>query len=341
MAVSGHSVTLEKPIAIYYEQQSWFVPLFNQLDARGVNWVKVDARNHQYDLRSGDEYSLLFNRMSPSAWQRGFGHTIFYTLGYLKHLEEKGVRVVNGSRAFAHEISKATQLTNLDSLGLDYPKARVVNHPSQVLEAADAVGFPLVVKPNIGGSGAGIERFDSREQLEKAVAENRLQFGLDNTALVQECFTPRDGIITRVEVLGGRYLYAIKIRTAGKTYNLCPGDICQSTAGEELERRPGCPIDAVKNGLTVEAYEPPREVINDVERIMNLAGVEVGGVEYVIDDSTGRLLYYDVNALSNFVADPERIIGFNPYARLADFLISEAAVHAAKRNASFLAGAAR
>lgn len=342
MVTTGQQAALKKPIAIYYEQQSWFVPLFQQLDARGANWLKVDARNHQYDPAAESEYSLLFNRMSPSAWQRGNGHGIFYTLNYLKHLEEKGVRVVNGSRAFAHEISKAIQLTNLDSLDLDFPKARIVSQPSQVMDAAEAIGYPLVVKPNIGGSGAGIERFDSPDQLKQAVEENRLSFGMDQTALVQECFTPRDGIITRVEVLGGKYLYAIKIRTAGKTYNLCPGDICQSTAGEELERRPGCPVDAVKNGLSVEAYEPPREVISAVERIMHLAGVEVGGVEYVIDDATGRLLYYDVNALSNFVADPERIIGFNPYGRLADFLISEAHTNEQKQSVhSNLAGAAR
>lgn len=342
MAVNSAANALKKPIGIFYEQQSWFVPLFNQLDARGANWLRVDARNHQYDPAAPSEYSLVFNRMSPSAWQRGNGHGIFYTLNYLKHLEDKGVRVVNGSRAFTHEISKAVQLTNLDSLGLGYPKARVVNQTSQIMEAAEAIGYPLVVKPNIGGSGAGIERFDSPEQLQKAVAENRLSFGMDQTALVQECFTPRDGIITRVEVLGGKYLYAIRIRTAGKTYNLCPGDICQSTTGEELERRPGCPIDAPKNGLAVEAYEPPREVISAVERIMQLAGVEVGGVEYVIDDPTGRLLYYDVNALSNFVADPERIIGFNPYARLADFLIAEAHSNEQKQSASsHLAGAAR
>jgi hypothetical protein len=75
---------------------------------------------------------------------------------------------------------------------------------------------------------------------------------------------------------------------------------------------------------------------------MNLASVEVGGAEYVVDDRSGRLLYYDVNALSNFVADPERVIGFNPYARLADYLMSEAAAHETKQNARRdLAGAAR
>jgi len=108
-----------KPIAIYYEQPNWFVPLFQQLDARGVNWLKLDARYHQYDAASPEqEYSLLFNRMSPSAWQRGVGHGIFYTVNYLKHLEDKGVRVVNGSRAFTHETSKALQLALLERIGI-------------------------------------------------------------------------------------------------------------------------------------------------------------------------------------------------------------------------------
>jgi hypothetical protein len=83
--------------------------------------------------------------------------------------------------------------------------------------------------------------------------------------------------------------------------------------------------------MKVESYAPPRQVIEDVERIVELAGVEVGGIEYVMDERTGRQLYYDVNALSNFVADPVRVIGFNPYARLADFLIAEAQKHEASR----------
>jgi hypothetical protein len=318
---------LQRPIAIYYEHPDWFRPLFQRLDECGVAWKKIDARNHQYDAASAEEeFSLLFNRMSPSAWQRGLGHCIFYTLNYLAHLEAKGVRVVNGYRGFAHETSKAQQLTNLEKLRLPYPRARVINHVSQVLDAAKAIGYPVVIKPNIGGSGAGIEKFSSAEELRRAVEENRLYFGIDSTALVQEAFTPRDGVITRIEVLGGKYLYAIKIHTTGESFNLCPADICQSTKGEELTRI-ACPADAPRTGMTVEGYKPPSQVIEDAERIMALAGVEVGGIEYVTDDSTGRQLYYDVNALSNFVADPVRVIGFDPYQRLADFLIEEAIRH--------------
>lgn len=327
MGNSNNGGGLDKPIAIYYEHPDWFRPLFQQLDERGANWQKIDARHHYYDASSPErEYSLLFNRMSPSAWQRGLAHTIFYTLNYLAHLEAKGVRVVNGYRCFAHETSKALQLSNLDKLGLPYPKARIINHPSQALAVAEAVGYPVVLKPNIGGSGAGIERFNSPDQLRESVEANRLYFGIDSTALVQEAFTARGGIITRVEVLGGKYLYAIQIHTTGESFNLCPADICQNTRGEELTRI-ACPVDAPKSGLKVEGYEPPRQVVEDVERIVELAGVEVGGVEYVFDERTGRQLYYDVNALSNFVADPVRVVGFNPYARLADFLIAEAQHH--------------
>ena len=52
--------------------------------------------------------------MSPSAWNRDHGDAIFYTLGYLEHLERRGVRVINGLKAFRTELSKAAQLSLLD-----------------------------------------------------------------------------------------------------------------------------------------------------------------------------------------------------------------------------------
>jgi hypothetical protein len=65
-------------------------------------------------------------------------------------------------------------------------------------------------------------------------------------------------------------------------------------------------------------------VIADVERIMAAAQIDVGGVEYIVDERDGQRYYYDINALSNFVADAPRVIGFDPFARLADFLEAEA-----------------
>ena len=307
------------PFAIYHEHPDWFRPLFAELDRRGHPVVRLDPRAHLYDPAEGcPPYSLLFNRMSPSAYLRGGVQGMFFTLSYLAHLERVGLPVVNGLQAFTIETSKARQLTLLESLGLPYPKARVINHASRAVEAAEGLRFPVVVKANVGGSGAGIVRYDTPRAL-AAAAESGLDFGVDHTALVQEFIPARAGHITRVETLGGKYLYAIKVYTTGDSFNLCPADICQRADGVELVRA-ACPIDAPKTGLKVEGYTPPPEVIGACERIMRAAGIDVGGIEYMVDDRDGRLVYYDINALSNFVADAPNVVGFDPFGRLVDYL---------------------
>ena len=314
----------DRPIGIYYEHPDWFRPLFSELDRRGRPYARIDAARHCYDATNGDgrEFGLVFNRMSPSAHLRGRGHAILYTSGYLAHLEQLGVRVVNGTRAFRFETSKALQLSLLRSLGLPFPATRVINHASQAPAAAKGLRFPVVVKANVGGSGAGIVRFDAMADLQRAADEGRLDLGLDQTALVQEYVPARGGHITRVEVLGGKYLYAINVYSSGESFNLCPADICQAADGIDLDRA-ACPVDAPKNSLRVEAAQPPPAVVSDVERIMEAADIEVGGVEYLVDDRDGRINYYDINALSNFVADAPKVIGFDPFTRLVDFLEAE------------------
>ena len=310
-------------LAIYYEHPDWFRLLFAELDRRKIPYVTLDAAAHSYDPGENEKrYDVVFNRMSPSAYLRGHGHGIFYTLQYLNYLEELGTRVINGQTAFAVEISKARQLSLLHTLGLAYPRARVINSTSLAVAASEDLRFPIVVKANIGGSGAGIVRFDSRDALVHAAQSGKLDLGIDQTGLVQEFIPPRNGHITRVETLGGKYLYAIKVFTTGDTFNLCPADICQTTDGVELTRA-ACPVDAPRSGLRVEAFDPPPDVIRAVERIVQAAQIDVGGVEYIIDDRDGSLLYYDINALSNFVADATRVIGFDPHARLVDFLEEE------------------
>ena len=318
------------PIAIYYEQPNWFKPLFAELDRRGVDYVTLHAPEHIFAPESHPErqYALVFNRMSPSAWNRDHGDQIFYTLGFLEHLERRGVRVINGLKAYRTELSKAGQLALLEGLGLPYPKARVIHRSAQAVAATEGLRWPVVVKPNIGGSGAGVKRFDSAALLATAAAKpadtaEGLALGMDTTALVQEFIPARDSHIVRVEVVNGRYLYAIKVHITGETFDLCPADICRTTAGVELNRA-ACAVDAPKSGIRVEGYQPPADVIADVERIMQHAGIEIGGVEYITDDRDGERLYYDINALSNFVADGQNVVGFDPFAKLVDWLEAEA-----------------
>ncbi len=318
------SVSRERPIAIYHEHPDWFRPLFAELDRRGVPYVRVDAARHRYDPGDGrPPYALLFNRMSPSAYLRGHGQAVFYTLHYLAHLDRLKVRVVNGHAAFVTETSKALQLSLLAGLGLPFPRAQVINHPEQAPAAAQGLRFPVIVKPNIGGSGAGVRRFDTPQGLERAARAGALDLGIDHTALVQEYVPAEPQRIVRVEVLGGRYLYAIRIYAPGDSFNLCPADVCQTVDGAELART-ACPVDAPKNNLRVEGYTPPPEIVGQVERIMGAAGIEVGGVEYLVDARDARPYFYDINALSNFVADAPRVVGFDPFARLVDYLVAQA-----------------
>lgn len=317
------------PIAIYYEHPDWFRPLFAELDRRGVPYVRLDATRHLFDPGAeAPEYALVLNRMSPSAYLRGNASSILFTAPYLEYLEHRGLRVINGSRAWRTEISKAGQLSLLSTLGLPAPRARVIHRPDQAPAAAEGLRFPVVVKPNIGGSGAGVRRFDAPESL--AAAAGQLDLGIDSTALVQEFIPAESSRIVRVEILDGRFLYAIRVYTDGSDFNLCPADACERVDGAELERT-ACPADAPRSGMRVEGYQPPPEVVADVERITAAAGIEIGGVEYVIDDRDGRLYYYDVNALSNFVADAPNVVGFDAFARMTDWLEREAGLAPARQ----------
>ena len=86
---------MKRNIAVYHEHPHWFKPLFAELDKRGLEYCRLDACQNRYDpcsSREADLYSLVFNRMSPSAYLRGAGNSILYTFGYLIHLERLGLQ---------------------------------------------------------------------------------------------------------------------------------------------------------------------------------------------------------------------------------------------------------
>ena len=306
-------------IAIFYEHPEWFNPLFAELDRRGVSYKQLLAYQHSYDPADRvNPFALVVNRMSPSAFTRGHPQAIFYTLEYLAYLQDIDANVLNGYDAYVYEFSKARQIGLLEHLGVRYPRTRVIAHPEQAISAAEGMTYPVITKPNIGGSGAGMLRFDFAVELQDAVAGGEIDLGIDRLGLVQEFLPARGNSIIRVEILNGEFLYAIRLHLQSETtFNLCPADYCElpeSGAADGVSGR----------GLLVDDYRPPPAVIEKVKAITKAANIEVGGVEYLVNDRDGQIYFYDINALSNFVADAPNVVGFDPFPKLVDFLLARA-----------------
>jgi D-alanine-D-alanine ligase-like ATP-grasp enzyme len=297
----------DRPVAVLYEHPEWFRPLFAELERRGIHYEPLHAAHNVFDpAERAQRYSLVVNRMSPSAATRGHGRAIFHTLHYLAYLDAIGTPVLNGHDAFAVELSKARQATLISGLRLPYPRTRVIDDPFAAPAAARELAFPVLLKPNIGGSGVGIRSFATWDEL--AAAAPDLELGLDGTALLQERLPAEGNSIVRVEILGGEFLYAIRIQLQPDSFNLCPADYC------ELAGLPD----------PIEAFDPPPGVIEDAKRIALAAGMEVAGVEYLVNSRDGRATFYDLNALSNFVADAPSVIGFDPFVQLVDLIVERA-----------------
>lgn len=312
-----------RPIAVYYEHPDWFRPLFEALERRGAPFQRLHADEGPPDGLDPSRYSLLFNRMSPSAHRRGRSRAIFEALPLIERAERAGLRVVNGSRAFRMEISKESQARLMEDLGLPHPRTRPVASPSLAPEAAEGLRFPVLTKANVGGSGAGITRFDDPDQLREAASAGLIDLGPDATGVVQEALPREAQRITRLEFLDGRLLYSIRVYSAGDTFNLCPASVCCLADGSALQRQ-AYGAEAPRNSLRVEAFEPDGSIVEQAARLINAAGIDVGAVEYLVDERDGTHQFFDVNALSNFVADAPRVVGFDPHERLAEFLFMEA-----------------
>jgi len=309
-----------RPIGILDEHPEWSARLMAELTARKAPFEKIEHHDHAfYPGERERHYSVIVNRTSPSSHTRGHSAVLFYAEPLLAYYEALGIPVINPAAAWRVEKSKALQVLLFERFSLRYPRAVVVNQPTQILKAIDRLSFPVLVKPNVGGSGAGIVRFDSREALEQAVADGPA-LGPDGVALVQEYVEPEGGAIVRIEVLGGEYLYAIRIVREGlSTFNLCPADLCQIEAQAQSDLS-ACPVDT-RPGLSVTRWDPPRWAIEAAKALADAASIDVGGIEYLVGRKDGEIYFYDVNATSNFVANAPEVVGFDPTPRFADYIL--------------------
>ena len=72
-------------------------------------------------------------------------------------------------------------------------------------------------------------------------------------------------------------------------------------------------------------------MIDHVLALTRAASIDIRGVEYLVGQSDGQVYFYDVNAMSNFVANATAMLGFDPIPLFANYIVRVATGKGDKR----------
>ena len=283
-------------VFVIHENAEWLPPLRQSFAALGTPYEEWFLDQLVLDLRSAPPEGVFFSRMSASNYTRGHHHATHSTDAVLRWLEWHGRRVINGSSVLRLEMSKAAQRLAL---------------------------IPFILKPNQGGKGFGVRLFGSLGELDRALQGDDLPQAIDDVWLVQERIETADDFITRVEFIGGRFHYAVRV-FGGGSFELCPGDVC------EVKLDDFCPADANER-RQISAAGPRFEIdlgfadplISRLEDFLADNAIEIAGVEF-IRSRDSRPVIYDLNTNTNYNGGAEASAGVKGgMLRIAEFLSAE------------------
>lgn len=308
---------------VLYENEDWLPPLRAALTARGVPFVErfVDGGVlSPADLPAG----VFVNRMSPSSHTRGHQGGVIYTRELLAMLEAAGRRVINGSRAFALELSKVHQDAALRGAGILTPVTLGVV-AADAKAASRQLEAPFITKHNQGGKGLGVQLFTSHAAFDAFVDGGGLDDGgsPDGVLVLQQYIRPAEGFITRVEIVDGVFQYAIRSSTEGG-FELCPADACQVDDAF-------CPVgenaaSKFSRDVSITADDP---LVKQYIALLAANQIDVAGIEFVTGED-GRRYTYDINGTTNFNATVEAEYGLHGMGAIADLIAAALAADEAR-----------
>ena len=322
MLVSEDMPSSPVDLVVLHEHPEWQKPLFEALRRRGVSFAPFDLARAGFTNDDGPRARLYFNQASPSAYLRGNTRAVPLALAYMRSLELRGARVLNGADVFALELSKSTQATLLRTLGIDTPRSITFNDVRALGELVGDFEWPGVLKPDQGGSGARIQVVESLAEIEEIFGRDPSIWLPDNLFLLQEYLPhdPDEGIV-RLEFVGGELLYAMRVKTHGR-FNLCPSPVCNPDEGDSACALPSEPAVAAPPVEFAPFPEVPADAVRTAKQIVRAAGLAVGGIEY-LETPGGRRVFYDINANSNLRPSVAAAFGFDPFERVVDYLVEE------------------
>src|SRR5947208_3673600 len=306
---------LAKKIYIIHENDAWVEPLRSAFAELALPYAEWFIDRGTLDLAATPPEGVFYNRMSASSHTRDHRYAAEMTGGLLAWLECHGRRVINNGRALQLEISKIAQYAALARHGIRVPRTIAAVGARYIVEAARAMPGRFITKHNRAGKGLGVRLFDNVDALARHVESDAFEPSVDGITLIQEYIEAPEPFITRVEFVGGEFLYAVRVDTS-LGFELCPADVCQvgdafCPAGE-APSAPAAPRFRIVRGFAHPLVERYRRFLAD-------NGIGIAGIEFIVD-KPGDLYTYDVNTNTNYNSDAEQEAGIYGMRAIARYL---------------------
>ncbi len=284
-------------VYILHENDEWVVPLRAHLDALETPYIAWHLSEGTIDLNAEPPAGVFYNRMSASSHTRGHRYAPELTAATLAWLKRHGRTVVNGERALQLELSKVAQYEALKPFAIPIPDTIAVVGRNNIAAAAGRFGFPLILKHNRAGKGLGVKLLRSAAALDEHLASDEFELSIDGITLIQRYIEAPAPFITRVEFVGGKFLYAVRVDTS-EGFELCPADVCQIDDGSAV-----CPAAApAEKFRIIEGFGHP--LIPAWEAFLAANDIAIAGIEFIVD-ADGNTFSYDVNTNTNYNPDAE------------------------------------
>ncbi|MBK8823448.1 MAG: lysine biosynthesis protein LysX [Anaerolineales bacterium] len=265
-------------------EEKW---IFAAMEKRGIDYERLDDRAISFDLENPEPWR---------AFDAVLERSISYTSGLyaLRLLNSFGVPTVN--TAMVAEIcgDKLTTSAMLAKAGVPQPRNVVAFTPEAALDAIEAFGYPVVLKPVVGSWGRLLAKINDRDAAE-AVLEHKATLGsVQHSVFYIQEFIKKPGRDIRAIVIGDRVLTAMYRKSEHWITNTArggEGELCPITP--EIEEMCLKATAAVGGGvLAVDLIEHSERgyLVNEINHTMEfhtmqpVSGIDIAGeiVEYTV-----------------------------------------------------------
>jgi [lysine-biosynthesis-protein LysW]--L-2-aminoadipate ligase len=260
--------------------------LFAALDRCGHSWTRIDDSSQCRDLTEGtSSYDAILGRCL-SHWNAEYLLTLFAAAG---------VRTVNSPGVVHICGDKLLTTSTLAAKGIPVPRTQIAFSPSAALQAAESLGYPVVLKPMIGSWGRLLAKLNDRDAVEAVIEHRQHMRSPQHSIYYMQEYIEKPGRDLRILVAGDRVIAGIA-RVSGHwiTNTARGGEPVAIVVDSDMERLAFRASAAVGGGvLAIDLLERPcgEIVVNEINHTMEFhgaadaTGLDIAGaiVDYFVE----------------------------------------------------------